>query len=63
MRRNASLVSDGDIISFETVAKYVTSELVYIVWVERTKAKIGGREDIASFALWVTTIFRPEEGT
>ena len=61
MRRNASLVSDGDIISFETVAKYVTSELVYIVWVEQTK--VGGREDIASFALWVTTIFRPEEGT
>ena len=63
LRRNASLVSDDDIISFETVAKYVTSELVYIVWVEQTKAKVGGREDIASFALWVTTIFRPEEGT
>jgi len=33
------------------------------VWVEHTKAKVGGREDIALFALRVTTIFRPEEGT
>ncbi len=33
LERNASLVSDGEITSFETVAKYVTSELAYIVWV------------------------------
>jgi ketosteroid isomerase-like protein len=59
----ASQVSDGEITSFETIAKYVTPELAYIVWVERTKAKIGAREDIAPFALRVTMIFRPEEGT
>ena len=63
MERNATLVSDGEITSFETVAKYVTSELAYIVWVEHTKAKVGRGEDIASFALRVTMIFRPEEGT
>ena len=63
LERNASLVSDGEITSFKTGAKYVTSELAYIVWVEHTKAKVGGREDIALFALRVTTIFRPEEGT
>jgi len=32
------------------------------VWVERVKAKIGGREDVTPFALRVTTIFRPEDG-
>jgi len=51
LERNASLVSDGEITSFETVAKYVTSELAYIVWVENTKARVGRREYIASFAL------------
>jgi ketosteroid isomerase-like protein len=33
------------------------------VWIERAKAKVGGREDIAPSALRVTMIFRPEEGT
>jgi ketosteroid isomerase-like protein len=57
-----SSIRDGEITSFETLAKYVTAELAYIVWVERTKGKVGQREDITPFALRVTTIFRPEEG-
>jgi ketosteroid isomerase-like protein len=44
------------------VAKYVTPELAYTVWIERVKAKVGGREDITQTALRVTMIFRPEEG-
>jgi ketosteroid isomerase-like protein len=39
----------------------VTPELAYAVCIERTKAKMGGREDITPFALRVTMIFRPEE--
>jgi ketosteroid isomerase-like protein len=58
----ASQVSDGEITSFETIAKYVTPELAYVVWVERTRAKVGRREDVAPFDLRVTTIFRPEDG-
>ncbi len=54
---------DGEITGFEIVAKYVTPELAYVVWIERAKAKVGGREDIAPSALRVTMIFRPEEGT
>jgi ketosteroid isomerase-like protein len=50
-------------VAFENVAKYVTPELAYVVWLERAKAKIGGGEDITPFALRVTMIFRPEEGT
>jgi ketosteroid isomerase-like protein len=41
----------------------VTPELAYVVRVERARAKVGGREDIAPIALRVTSIFRPEEGT
>jgi ketosteroid isomerase-like protein len=38
-------------------------ELAYLVRVERAKAKVGGREEIAPIALRVTMIFRPEDGT
>src|SRR5215210_5689254 len=63
MERAASNFRDGEITGFETVAKQVTPELAYIVWIERAKAKVGGREDIAPSALRVTMIFRPEDGT
>jgi ketosteroid isomerase-like protein len=59
----ASNFRDGEMVAFENVAKYVTPELAYVVWLERAKAKIGGGEDITPFALRVTMIFRPEEGT
>jgi ketosteroid isomerase-like protein len=63
MERAASRYRDGEVVGFENVAKYVTSELAYIVEVERYRAKIGGEEDIAPVALRVTSIFRPEGGT
>jgi ketosteroid isomerase-like protein len=63
IERAASNIRDGEIVGFETVAKYVTSELAYTVWLERVKAKVGGREDIAPIPLRVTMIFRPEDGT
>ena len=49
--------------SIETVAKYVTAELSYVVWIERVEAKVGGSEDVTPFALRVTMTFRPEKGT
>ena len=61
--RAASQFREGESVGFEIVAKYVTPELAYIVWVERAKAKVGGRQDVAPIALRVTTIFRPEDGT
>jgi ketosteroid isomerase-like protein len=63
MERAAPQVREGEIVGFDIVAKYVTPELAYIVWVERNKAKLGGRQDFVSFDLRVTTIFRPEDGT
>lgn len=59
----SSLCRDGELVGFEIVAKYVTAELAYVVEIERPKAKIGGSEDVTPFALRVTMIFRPEDGT
>ena len=60
---SASNYRDGETLGFENVAKLVTSELAYIVEVERYGAKVGGREDISPVALRVTSILRPEDGT
>ncbi len=59
----ASQARDGELTSVEIVAKHVTPELAYVVQIERPKAKLGAREDITPFALRVTMIFRPEDGT
>jgi ketosteroid isomerase-like protein len=61
MERAASQIRDGEIDGFETIAKYVTPEFAYVVWIEQNRGKLGGREDIVPFPLRVTTIFRPEE--
>ena len=60
--RAASQLRAGEIVGFETIEKYVTDELAYIVRVERARAKVGGSEDITPITLRVTMIFRPEEG-
>jgi ketosteroid isomerase-like protein len=62
IERAASNYKDGEIVGFETVAKYVTPELAYIVEVERYKAKVGGGEELAPISLRVTSIFRREDG-
>ena len=62
IERASSFMRDGEDLRCETVAKYVTPELAYTVWIERVKAKVGGREDVTQTALRVTMIFRPEEG-
>lgn len=54
---------EGEITGFEIASKYVTPELAYIVWIERSEGKVGEREDIVLFPLRVTMIFRPEDGT
>jgi ketosteroid isomerase-like protein len=60
--RAASQLRDGEMVGFETIEKYVTDELAYVVRVERARAKVGGSEDRAPIALRVTMIFRPEDG-
>ena len=62
MEHAASQVRDGEVVGLETVAKYVTPELAYVVLMEQVKAKVGGREEITPFTLRATMIFRPEDG-
>jgi ketosteroid isomerase-like protein len=62
MKRAASTRRDGRFVGSETVAKYVISDLAYVVEVEQLEAKVHGDEDITPYALRVTMIFRPEEG-
>jgi ketosteroid isomerase-like protein len=62
MERAASNYRDGDATGFETLVKYVTSDLAYLVEVERLRSRVGGRGDVTPLALRVTSIFRPEEG-
>jgi ketosteroid isomerase-like protein len=63
MDRAASNFQDGAMIDFEDVAKHATPELACTVWLERQQARIGGRQDMSTFVLRVTMLYRPEDGT
>ena len=49
MERAASNLREGEITSFEPVARRDTPELAYVVWIERNRGKIGERDEIVSF--------------
>jgi hypothetical protein len=51
---------DGELTGFEQVAKYETPELAYLVEVERFKAKVGGRQELAPVALRVRASSDPK---
>ena len=53
---------DGKIVGVEVVSTVVTPELAYLVEVERFRARMGGRDELADLALRATTIFRREAG-
>jgi hypothetical protein len=59
----SSRFRDGEVSGFESIAEYVTTDLASILEIERRKAKVGGREDIAPFDLRVTSTFRREDNT
>src|SRR5918911_3176932 len=63
VERAASNFTDGEMVGFENVLKYVTPELTCVVYLERAKVKLGGMEDFAPSVLRVTMVFRPEDGT
>ena len=62
MERAASLYRDGEVVGFDAIAKTATTDLAYIVELERFKARIGGSDEISQVALRVTSILRPEDG-
>ena len=59
----SSRFRDGQVTSFETLAKYESSDLATILEIERWRAKVSGRADVDSFELRVTSTFRREDGT
>ena len=62
MDRGAAPFRDGEFHSAEIIAKHVTSELAYVVEIERGEAKVGASEESTPWALRATMIFRPEDG-
>jgi ketosteroid isomerase-like protein len=59
----SSRFRDGEVTGFESVAEYATPGLASILEIERWRAKVGGREDVSSFDLRVTSTFRREDDT
>ena len=62
MDRAAALYREGEAIGIERVSEYATSDLAYVVEIERLRSKLGGAEELTEFALRVTTVLRLEEG-
>ena len=61
--RAAANFRDGEIVGFETITKSVTSELAYLLEVEKSKTKVASSDQLTPTDLRVTTIFRQEAGT
>lgn len=62
IRRAALNYRDGRALGFDRMAEGATSELRYIVEMERYEARIGGRDEITPVTLRVTSIYRLEGG-
>jgi ketosteroid isomerase-like protein len=57
----SSRFREGEVTSFESIARYEAADLASILEVEQWKAKVGGRDEVAPFVLRVTTTFRRED--
>jgi hypothetical protein len=57
----SSRFSDGEVTDFESVARYEAMDLASMLEIERWKAKVGDREDVSPFDLWVRSTFRRED--
>jgi ketosteroid isomerase-like protein len=57
----ASLLREGEGLTFDRISGYETADLAYDVGIQRFRAKLGGAADMAPVALRVTTVFRRED--
>ena len=62
MEHAAQNYREGRATGFDNISTVVTTELAYLVEIERLSAKVGGRPDVSDLALRVTTILRREQG-
>ena len=58
----SSRFREGDVPEIRRVASYVGRDVACIHEVERWRAKVSGRDEIATFVLRVTSTFRREDG-
>lgn len=58
--RAASHYVQGQLIEFENISTFLTTDLGYMVEVERFEVRVRGEEAVAPVALRVTTIVRRE---
>jgi ketosteroid isomerase-like protein len=58
--RAASLLREGEGLTFDLVSSYETADLAYDLEIERCRVKLGGADELVPVALRVTTIFRRE---
>lgn len=58
----ASQLRDGELVDGETVTRYVTPGLPYLVMVERSQAKVGGQDAVTPISLRATMIMAREDG-
>ena len=61
--RGPPRITETAATSFERVAEYATPDLAYIVEIERYEARVGGRSEVSSVVLRVTTVLRPEDAS
>jgi len=52
---------DGELVDSEEIEAYVTTDLATILELERWRAKVGERAEVAPFLLRVTTTFRRDD--
>ncbi len=57
----ASWFRAGENVSWESLVKFATDDLGYVIEIEHFDAKVGG-SDIVSVALRATTVYRKENG-
>lgn len=63
MERAAGFYRDGLVVGFDTMVKYSTPDLGFIVEMERYSIKVGGASERSSVVFRVTSVLRRESGT
>lgn len=59
--RVASQMREGEPHRFERISEYATSDLAYVLEIERTRVRLGASEEVTPFSLRAPTLWRREE--
>jgi ketosteroid isomerase-like protein len=59
----SSRFRDGEMRDVETISSFITSDMATLHTLEHWHAKVAGRDEVSSFDLRVTTVWRREGGS